>query len=73
MRRLRAGTTNPVPRPAPSEEEAWNLYHDAIGLEIAGRADEALLLFQQIIDTGPDTAAAQEAQTSIDALRAKLS
>jgi hypothetical protein len=73
LRRLRATAPPPGPSAAPSEEEAWELYHEAIGLEIAGRADEALIKFQQIIDTGPNTAAAQDAQKSIDALRSKPS
>jgi hypothetical protein len=71
LRRLRAGA--PSPGPSLSEEEAWDLYHEAIGLEIAGRAAEALMMFQQIIDNCPNTAAAQDAQTSIDTLRGKQS
>ena len=70
LRRLRAGT--PRPGPAPSEEEAWDLYHEATGLEVAGRAAEALPLFLRIIETCPNTEVAQDAQKSIDALRSKL-
>lgn len=73
LRRLRAAAPNPGPTAAASEEEAWGLYHEAIGLEVAGRAAEALAIFQQIIDTVPNTAAAQDAQKSMEALRRKLS
>jgi len=73
LHRLRAAAPNPGPSAAPSEDEAWSLYHEAIGLEVAGRAAEALATFQKIIDTCPNTAAAQDARKSIDALRDKLS
>ena len=73
LRRLRAAAPNRGPSSAPSEEEAWGRYHEAVGLEVAGRAGEALAKFQQVVDTCPNTAAAQDALKSIDALRRKLS
>jgi S1-C subfamily serine protease/tetratricopeptide (TPR) repeat protein len=57
---------------AGTEEEGYELLHDATKLEAGGRVQEALTLYQRIVERCPQTAAAGDAQKSAESLRARL-
>ena len=57
---------------AGTEEEGYELLHDGTKLEAKGRAEEALALYQRIVDRYPHTAAGGDAQKSAESLRARL-
>jgi hypothetical protein len=55
-----------------AEDEGYELLHEATKLEAGGKAQEALTLYQSIIERYPHTAASGDAQKSAESLRAKL-
>ncbi len=57
---------------AGTEDEGYELLHDATNLETQGRVQEALLAYQRIVDKYSHTAAGLDAQKSIESLRAKI-
>jgi TPR repeat protein len=57
---------------AGTEEKGYELLHDATKLEAGGKAQEALTLYQSIVERYPHTAAGGDAQKSAESLRARL-
>jgi TPR repeat protein len=57
---------------AGTEEEGYELLNDATKLEAKGCAEEALTLYQRIVERYPHTAASRDAQKSAESLRARL-
>jgi TPR repeat protein len=57
---------------AGTEDEGYELLNDATKLEAKGRAEEALSLYQRIVERYPHTAAGGDAQKSAESLRARL-
>jgi TPR repeat protein len=55
-----------------AEDEGYELLHDATKLEAGGRAQEALTLYQRIVERYPNTAAAGDARISAESLRDRL-
>ena len=60
------------PTTTQTEDEAYELLNDATKLEAKGRVEEALSLYQRIVERYPQTAAGGDAQKSAQSLRAKL-
>jgi hypothetical protein len=54
---------------APTPEE---LFEKGVNFEAKGQAPEALAIYQQIVEKYPNTSAGQDAQKSIESLRAKI-
>ena len=55
-----------------TEDEGYDLLHDATNLETQGRVQEALLAYQRVVDKYSHTAAGLDAQKSIESLRGKI-
>ena len=58
--------------PARTESEGYELLHVATKLEVEGRVQGALALYQRVVEQCPETAAAHDAQMSIESLRARI-
>jgi uncharacterized membrane protein len=63
--KIRCGSAN--------EEDAYSLIREAIRLEVKGQFDEALLKYQEVVTRFRDTAAGNDAEKSIEAVKAKIS
>ncbi|HVN98017.1 MAG TPA: hypothetical protein VMT62_16425 [Syntrophorhabdaceae bacterium] len=55
-----------------TEEDAYSLLSEAARLEVKGKLDDALFKYQEVVTRFRDTAAGNDAQKSIDILKAKL-
>ena len=56
----------------PREEQAAALLDEATRLEARGRAKEALVKYQTVVERFVGTDASQDAQKSIESLRSKI-
>jgi len=52
-----------------NEDAGYNVFNSANMLESQGRVNEALAVYEKIVQTYPGTAAAGDAQKSIESLR----
>ena len=66
-----SGLTDKNKRPNP-EDVAYHALEGATRLEVQGRIQEALVVYQKIVESYPDTGAGRDAQKSIENLSAKL-